>query len=86
MGGGVVECDVRASAEGAIVVIHDAVVDRTTDGTGPSPRRLSRNCAVLTPATVLARTAVRPFRGEPGASRFPHSKPCTRPFRTRRSI
>jgi Glycerophosphoryl diester phosphodiesterase family len=34
-GGGVVECDVRASAEGAIVVIHDAVVDRTTDGTGP---------------------------------------------------
>ena len=35
MGGGVVECDVRASADGTIVVIHDAVVDRTTDGTGP---------------------------------------------------
>jgi len=35
LGGGVVECDVHASAEGAIVVIHDAVVDRTTDGTGP---------------------------------------------------
>ena len=35
MGGGVVECDVHASVEGAIVVIHDAVVDRTTDGTGP---------------------------------------------------
>jgi glycerophosphoryl diester phosphodiesterase len=35
MGGGVVECDVHASAEGTIVVIHDAVVDRTTDGTGP---------------------------------------------------
>jgi glycerophosphoryl diester phosphodiesterase len=34
MGGGVVECDVHASAEGTIVVIHDAVVDRTTDGTG----------------------------------------------------
>src|SRR3954451_18362655 len=34
MGGGVVECDVHASAEGAIVVIHDAVVDRTTDGAG----------------------------------------------------
>jgi glycerophosphoryl diester phosphodiesterase len=34
-GGGVVECDVHASAEGTIVVIHDAVVDRTTDGTGP---------------------------------------------------
>jgi glycerophosphoryl diester phosphodiesterase len=35
MGGGVVECDVHASAEGTLVVIHDAVVDRTTDGTGP---------------------------------------------------
>jgi glycerophosphoryl diester phosphodiesterase len=34
MGGGVVECDVHASAEGTIVVIHDATVDRTTDGTG----------------------------------------------------
>jgi glycerophosphoryl diester phosphodiesterase len=35
MGGGVVECDVHASAEGTIVVIHDAVLDRTTDGSGP---------------------------------------------------
>ena len=35
MGGGVVECDVHASAEGTVVVIHDALVDRTTDGTGP---------------------------------------------------
>jgi glycerophosphoryl diester phosphodiesterase len=35
LGAGVVECDVHASAEGTIVVIHDAVVDRTTDGTGP---------------------------------------------------
>ena len=35
LGGGVVECDVHASAEGTIVVIHDAAVDRTTDGTGP---------------------------------------------------
>ena len=35
LGGGVVECDVHASAEGTIVVIHDATVDRTTDGTGP---------------------------------------------------
>ncbi len=35
MGGGVVECDVHASADGVIVVTHDDVVDRTTDGTGP---------------------------------------------------
>jgi hypothetical protein len=34
LGGGVVECDVHASAEGTIFVIHDAVVDRTTNGTG----------------------------------------------------
>lgn len=30
-----VELDVRASADGRCVVIHDATVDRTTDGTGP---------------------------------------------------
>jgi glycerophosphoryl diester phosphodiesterase len=35
LGGGVVECDVHASAEGTVVVIHDAVVDRTIDGSGP---------------------------------------------------
>src|SRR4029453_19105219 len=35
MGGRVVECDGPAPGEGTIVVIHDAVVDRTTDGTGP---------------------------------------------------
>jgi glycerophosphoryl diester phosphodiesterase len=35
LGGGVVECDVHASAEGIVVVVHDALVDRTTDGTGP---------------------------------------------------
>jgi glycerophosphoryl diester phosphodiesterase len=29
------ELDVRASAEGVPVVIHDATVDRTTDGSGP---------------------------------------------------
>ena len=38
---------------------------------GPQLRRLSRNCRVLTQAIALARTAVRPFRGEPRESRFP---------------
>lgn len=31
----VVEFDVRETADGRLVVIHDATVDRTTDGTGP---------------------------------------------------
>ena len=29
------ECDVRRSADGVPVVIHDATLDRTTDGSGP---------------------------------------------------
>lgn len=35
LGADVLEMDVRASAEGEIVVIHDATVERTTDGSGP---------------------------------------------------
>jgi glycerophosphoryl diester phosphodiesterase len=30
-----IECDVRSSRDGDVVVIHDESVDRTTDGTGP---------------------------------------------------
>lgn len=30
----VVECDVRRTADGALLILHDATVDRTTDGTG----------------------------------------------------
>jgi glycerophosphoryl diester phosphodiesterase len=33
-GADVVECDVRASSDGAILLMHDATVDRTTDGSG----------------------------------------------------
>ncbi len=32
------ELDVRLTADGEVVVIHDATVDRTTDGTGPVSR------------------------------------------------
>jgi glycerophosphoryl diester phosphodiesterase len=34
IGADVLEMDIRATADGAIVVIHDATVDRTTDGGG----------------------------------------------------
>ncbi|SDR55584.1 glycerophosphoryl diester phosphodiesterase [Rhizobiales bacterium GAS191] len=35
----VVELDVRRTADGALAVIHDAVLDRTTDGSGPVAAR-----------------------------------------------
>jgi glycerophosphoryl diester phosphodiesterase len=34
-GADVLELDVHATADGEIVVLHDAALDRTTDGTGP---------------------------------------------------
>lgn len=34
-GAGWVELDVRASADGEVVILHDETVDRTTDGNGP---------------------------------------------------
>jgi glycerophosphoryl diester phosphodiesterase len=35
LGADVLEMDLRESADGEIVVLHDATVDRTTDGSGP---------------------------------------------------
>ena len=35
LGADMFELDVRATADGAIVLLHDATVDRTTDGKGP---------------------------------------------------
>jgi glycerophosphoryl diester phosphodiesterase len=36
VGAGVLELDVHTTADGHVVVIHDDVVDRTTQGTGPA--------------------------------------------------
>lgn len=49
------ECDVHASADGEAVVIHDATLDRTTDGTGP---------VVVRTAAELARLRLKGGGGE----------------------
>lgn len=35
LGADIVELDVRTSADGVLYVLHDATLDRTTDGSGP---------------------------------------------------
>lgn len=49
-GFGYLELDVQASADGVPVVLHDATLDRTTDGTGPVGAQ---------PAAALTRVRVR---------------------------
>lgn len=57
-----VELDVRATADGHCVVIHDETVDRTTDGTGP--------VAGKTLAELRELDAGARFRAEDGATPF----------------
>lgn len=57
-----IELDVRASADGHCVVIHDATVDRTTDGTGP--------VAGMTLAELRELDAGARFRAEDGSTPF----------------
>jgi glycerophosphoryl diester phosphodiesterase len=40
-GAGVLELDVHTTADGHVVVVHDAAVDRTTQSTGPVRERRS---------------------------------------------
>ncbi|MFM7188079.1 MAG: glycerophosphodiester phosphodiesterase family protein [Armatimonadota bacterium] len=35
LGADLIECDVRTTADGHLVIMHDSTVDRTTDGVGP---------------------------------------------------
>ena len=37
-GADVLECDVRATSDGALLVLHDATLDRTTSGAGRCAR------------------------------------------------
>ncbi len=41
------ECDVHLSADGAVVVIHDATLDRTTEATGPVVARRAAELAAI---------------------------------------
>ncbi|PSQ38237.1 hypothetical protein BRD13_07380 [Halobacteriales archaeon SW_5_70_135] len=55
-----VEVDVRRSADGEPVVIHDATVDRATDATGPVGDHAAAALAelsVVTPARACRRSA-----------------------------
>lgn len=49
------ECDVHMTADGEVVVMHDAALDRMTDGLGP---------VVTHSAAAIARTRVRGTAGE----------------------
>ena len=54
-----IEFDVRTSADGVPVVIHDRTVDRTTDGTGPVWELTAEQLAALDAGSC----SPRPTRG-----------------------
>jgi glycerophosphoryl diester phosphodiesterase len=45
MGADALECDIRRSADGEAMVVHDAILDRTTDLTGPVADRTAAELA-----------------------------------------
>jgi glycerophosphoryl diester phosphodiesterase len=58
------ELDVHATSDGKIVVLHDADLDRTTDGRGPvRERTLSEVRALDAGARFVAEDGSRPFAG-----------------------
>lgn len=61
-----IEIDLRLSADGTLVVIHDATVDRTTDGTGPVEDRTLEEIRRLDAGYRLSldRGRTFPFRDE----------------------
>lgn len=63
LGADVLEMDVHATADGVVVLHHDATVDRTTDGTGP--------ISAKTLAEVRALDAGHRFTADGGAT-FPY--------------
>jgi len=79
LGVDVLEMDVRATADGEIVVIHDATVERTTGGQGAVAAW--RNCAGSTRATAGRATAGGRFRIAARASGCRRSPRSSRAFR-----
>ena len=61
LGGDIVELDVRQSRDGVLYVLHDATLDRTTDGQGPIAHAHSRDLDRLDAGSWFAAD----FAGEP---------------------
>ena len=58
------ECDVHLSRDGEPVIIHDATLDRTTDGTGPVAALTARELAHVDAAYRFAPERGFPLRGQ----------------------
>jgi glycerophosphoryl diester phosphodiesterase len=56
------ECDVHLSADGEVVVIHDATLDRTTNALGSVERMTARELAQVDAAHAFGADAGFPFR------------------------
>ena len=65
LGADVIELDVRSSADGELVVIHDATLERTTDGAGPVARKTAAELRRLDAGHRWTADAGKtfPFRG-----------------------
>ena len=65
-GGDYIEVDVRPSKEGAIVIVHDATLERTTDGQGEVRERTLKDLKGLDAGYwfTLDGGGTYPFRGQ----------------------
>ncbi|MFN7132645.1 MAG: glycerophosphodiester phosphodiesterase, partial [Myxococcales bacterium] len=63
LGADVLELDVRLSKDGQVVVIHDGLLDRTTDGSGPVEARTLGELRALDAGARFTRGGEAPFRG-----------------------
>jgi glycerophosphoryl diester phosphodiesterase len=61
LGGDIVELDVRQSSDGVLYVLHDATVDRTTNGSGPIAQMTSHQVDRLDAGSRFGQE----FSGEP---------------------